>query len=347
MKTNDLDFHLPQELIAQIPCADRAGSRLLHYRRSDRQIRHLYFRDLPELLNAGDLLVFNDTRVLPARFTLQKSTGGRIDGLFLSEPRAGCWIALLRNLGEADPGTILSFASDSSISATLEENLGAGEYRLRISANESALAILERLGRMPLPPYIKRDKSFDERDILDRQSYQTIYASCPGAVAAPTAGLHFTPDLLAQLDAKKILRASITLHVGPGTFRPISSDDLESHAMHAEQYLISAGAADALNRAKRESRRIIAVGTTAARVLESQPDNKPFAAHSAQTSIFIYPPYRWGQTDALITNFHLPRSTLIALVAALTGLDEQRRIYQEAIAKHYRFFSYGDAMFIE
>jgi S-adenosylmethionine:tRNA ribosyltransferase-isomerase len=347
MKTDDLDFDLPQDLIAQTPCADRAASRLLHYRRADRQIRHLHFFDLPDLLRAGDLLVFNDTRVIPARFTLQKSTGGRIDALFLSEPQSHHWLVLLRNFGDAMPGVMLTFASDPTLTATLEETLGSGEYRLRIATSESAAAILDRLGRMPLPSYIKREKTSDARDALDRDRYQTVYASHPGAVAAPTAGLHFTPELLAQLDKRQILRAPLTLHVGPGTFRPISADSLDAHPMHAEQYHIPAPTADALNLAKKESRRIIPVGTTSARVLESQPADIPFAECSGQTSIFIYPPYRWKHTDALITNFHLPRSTLIALVAALVGLDEQRRIYKEAIAHRYRFFSYGDAMLIE
>jgi S-adenosylmethionine:tRNA ribosyltransferase-isomerase len=200
---------------------------------------------------------------------------------------------------------------------------------------------------MPLPPYIKRDKRHDDRDALDRQRYQTVYARSPGAVAAPTAGLHFTEELLQRLNDAGIRRAMVTLHVGLGTFRPVTADTLQDHVMHSESYSLDAVAAEQLNRAKSERRRIIAVGTTAARVLESQPADVPFIPMMGQTDIFIYPPYRWRHVDGLITNFHLPRSTLIALVAALTGLEQQRRIYREAIGQRYRFFSYGDAMFVE
>jgi S-adenosylmethionine:tRNA ribosyltransferase-isomerase len=200
---------------------------------------------------------------------------------------------------------------------------------------------------MPLPPYIRRDKCYDARDVVDRDRYQTVYAKTLGAVAAPTAGLHFTPALLDELAGRGVERTFVTLHVGMGTFKPVTADTLEGHAMHSESYEIREEAADALNRAKADRRRIIPVGTTSARVLESQPENEPFRPKHDATSIFIYPPYRWRHTSALITNFHLPRSTLIALVAAVTGLEEQRRIYREAIAQNYRFFSYGDAMFVD
>jgi S-adenosylmethionine:tRNA ribosyltransferase-isomerase len=200
---------------------------------------------------------------------------------------------------------------------------------------------------MPLPPYIKREKGHDARDAADRDRYQTVYAQAPGAVAAPTAGLHFTDELFADLDYRGVERTFVTLHVGMGTFKPVTVDALEDHAMHSEGYEISPSAADALSRAKFERRRIIAVGTTSTRVLESQPTGEPFRAKRDATSIFIYPPYPWKHVDALITNFHLPRSTLIALVAAKVGLEEQRRIYREAIEQRYRFFSYGDSMFIE
>jgi S-adenosylmethionine:tRNA ribosyltransferase-isomerase len=199
---------------------------------------------------------------------------------------------------------------------------------------------------MPLPPYIKREKQRDGRDQLDRQRYQTVYARAPGSIAAPTAGLHFTEELLRALDERGVERTSITLHVGLGTFKPVTTDDLVLHQMHSESYEITPQAAESLNRAKREHRRMIAVGTTVARVLESQQGGH-FEPRTASTDIFIYPPYRWRHVDALITNFHLPRSTLIALVAAFVGLDEQRRIYAEAIAHRYRFFSYGDASFLE
>jgi S-adenosylmethionine:tRNA ribosyltransferase-isomerase len=346
MRTDDLDFDLPPNLIAQSPAVERAESRLLHYRRGSGEIKHLQFRDLPGLLKPSDLVVFNDARVIPARFGLRKVTGGFIEGLFLRELEPGRWTVMLRNAGARIQGP-LAFEGNEKAPARIEENLGAGEYVLRVSESGPAEKLLDRVGRMPLPPYIKRDKQRDDRDELDRARYQTVYASSPGAVAAPTAGLHFTPELLAEMDRRGIERIMVTLHVGAGTFKPVTADDLAEHRMHSERYSISAVAAEALNRAEKEGRRIVAVGTTAARVLESQVEGEPFWRRDGETSIFIYPPYRWRHVGAMVTNFHLPRSTLIALVAAMTGLEEQRRIYAEAIAQHYRFFSYGDAMFID
>jgi S-adenosylmethionine:tRNA ribosyltransferase-isomerase len=345
MLTSDLDFHLPPELIAQEPAADRSASRLLHYRRSDKEIAHQTFSDLPALLRRGDLLVFNDARVLPARFMLRKETGGLIEGLFLAQPRERQWRVLLRNVGSYRGP--LGFAEDPTLRATIAEVGTGGEYTLAVDANGSAVAVLSRVGRMPLPPYIKRDKGHDARDDADRERYQTVYASAPGAVAAPTAGLHFTPQLLAELDAKGVERTFVTLHVGMGTFKPVEVDDLAEHVMHREAYTIGDDAAEALNGAKRDGRRIVAVGTTATRVLESQPADAKFSARSGETGIFIFPPYAWKHVGAIVTNFHLPKSTLIALVAAMVGLDEQRRIYREAIEQRYRFFSYGDATFID
>ena len=353
MLTDDLDFLLPPDLIAQTPPPDRAASRLLHYRRADRSVHHRTFSDLPTLLRPGDLLVFNDTRVLPARFILRKPTGGRVEGLFLSEPTPGRWRVLLRNLGPLRDDA-LAFEAAPDLSARVAASRGAGEYDLELrtpSASTAlippAAALLDRIGRMPLPPYIKRDRDRDERDALDHQRYQTVFAAHAGAVAAPTAALHFSPELLTRLSDSGIQRAFVTLHVGVGTFKPVTADRLADHAIHAEPYTISPPTADAMNRARAEGRRVIAVGTTSARVLESQPADEPIRPSTDQTSIFIYPPYRWRHVDALITNFHLPRSTLIALVAALVGLDEQRRLYRLAIEEKYRFFSYGDAMFVE
>jgi S-adenosylmethionine:tRNA ribosyltransferase-isomerase len=346
MRTDELDFHLPPDLIAQEPPRQRSASRLLHYRKADSSIAHRVFSDLPQLLRRGDLLVFNDARVIPARFTLRKDTGGRIEGLFLAEEEPGQWRVLLRNLGRAT-GATLHFPDDPAISMHVIEKLEDGEYRVMIEPPAPAAALLERFGRMPLPPYIRRGKEHDERDVLDRSRYQTVFAKVPGAVAAPTAALHFTPELLAALDLAGAERAFVTLHVGMGTFKPVSSETLEGHLMHVEAYSIDAPAVEALNRAKNEGRRIIAVGTTSARVLESQPAGEKFEVRSGTTGIFIYPPYQWKHVDALITNFHLPRSTLIALVAAMTGMEEQRRIYGVAIEARYRFFSYGDAMLIE
>lgn len=347
MLTSDLGFSLPPDLIAQTPPAQREASRLLHYRRGDRSIAHRTFADLPSLLRRGDLLVFNDARVVPARFTLRKDTGGLVEGLYLSEERPGVWRVMLRDLGRHGGEHALHFLDAPEVEARVLSAEGEGQYRLEVSSADPALVLLSRVGRMPLPPYIKRHKHHDDLDTFDRERYQTIYAKAPGAVAAPTAGLHFTDALLRALDEAGIERTFITLHVGLGTFKPVSSDTLEGHAMHRESYSIDAPAADALNRAKQSGRRIIAVGTTSARVLESQPADQPFAPRQAETSIFIYPPYAWRHVDAMITNFHLPKSTLIALVAAMVGLDEQRRIYREAIEQRYRFFSYGDAMLVE
>lgn len=346
MRTDDLDFHLPPELIAQNPPERRAASRLLHYRREDRSIAHRSFADVPSHLRAGDLLVFNDTRVVPARFTLRKETGGLIEALFLSQAGPSRWRVLLRNLGRSYAGQLV-FVDAPELTARVVGDGEAGEYELEVATIESATAVLDRIGRMPLPPYIKRDKMRDARDAEDRSRYQTVYASAPGAVAAPTAGLHFTDELLVELASRGVERAFVTLHVGMGTFKPVTADALADHAMHSEDYEIGPEAAAALNRAKREGRRLIAVGTTSARVLESQAVDQPFVPKRDSTRIFIYPPYAWRHVSAMITNFHLPRSTLIAMVAALTGLDEQRRIYREAIEAGYRFFSYGDAMFVE
>jgi S-adenosylmethionine:tRNA ribosyltransferase-isomerase len=345
MRTDELNFELPPELVAQTPPGDRADSRLMHYRRADRSMAHRVFSDLPSILRPGDLLVFNDARVIPARFTLRKSTGGRVEGLFLEELSPGSWRVLLKNLGHWP--TRLEFADAAEVHAEVVGNEGGGQYVLAIDPPTPAGEILAHVGRMPLPPYIRREKDHDERDELDRQRYQTVFARTPGAVAAPTAALHFSEDLLRKLVERGIERTFVTLHVGLGTFKPVTAETLEEHIMHVERYAIDAVAADALNRAKAEGRRIVAIGTTTARVLESQPAASPFAAHSSETGILISPPYCWKHVQALVTNFHLPRSTLIALVAAMTGLDEQRRLYDEAIKNRYRFFSYGDAMLIE
>lgn len=298
MRTDELDFDLPDELIAQTPSEERSDSRLLHYARADGEIHHRVFSDFADLLRPSDLLVFNDSKVIPARFALRKTTGGLIEGLFLSEPASGQWLAPLRDLGPAKKGTSLIFDGDASIQATVIDNLGQGEFLLEISDKSPALRLLATLGRMPLPPYIKRDKLRDGRDEQDRRRYQTVYAASPGAVAAPTAGLHFTTDLLDRLDAKGMERIMVTLHVGIGTFKPITAETLEMHEMHRETFSIDSAAADSLDQARRDNRRIVAIGTTSARVLESHTDDRPFAAGSGSTSIFIYPPYRWKHVGA-------------------------------------------------
>lgn len=347
MKTSDLDFDLPARLIAQTPAADRPASRLLHYSRTSGAIAHRRFSDLPALLRAGDLLVLNNARVVPARFALIKPTGGRVEGLFLSQTSPRQWRVLLRNLGTTSPETVLRFEHAPAESARVIEKGEAGEVVLELARDCSADDLLERVGRMPLPPYIKREKFQDERDAFDRERYQTVYAQAYGSVAAPTAGLHFNEHVFEELDARGVERAFVTLHVGLGTFKPVTTDALDDHVMHVERYTIDAETAERITRAKREGRRVIAVGTTAARVLESQPAGASIEPKSDATGIFIRPPYTWGWVDGLITNFHLPRSTLIALVAAFVGLEAQRRIYAEAIANDYRFFSYGDSSFLE
>jgi S-adenosylmethionine:tRNA ribosyltransferase-isomerase len=346
MRTDELDFHLPPELIAQEPPPERPASRLMHYRRSERAVAHRTFSDLPRLLRPGDLLVFNDARVLPARFMLRKETGGLVEALFLGQPGAARWHVLLRNLGTYGSG-VLHFVGDPALHAKAIRFGEGGEYEIEVNTEEPAAKVLERIGRMPLPPYIKRDKGRDARDELDRRRYQTVFARDPVAVAAPTAALHFSEAMLGEIRRAGIESAFVTLHVGMGTFKPVTAERLEDHAMHTEAYSIDAAAAEVLNRAKADGRRVVAVGTTSARVLESQPAGRPFEATSASTDIFIRPPYQWKHVGAMITNFHLPRSTLIALVAALVGLDEQRRLYRMAVEQRYRFFSYGDAMFIE
>jgi S-adenosylmethionine:tRNA ribosyltransferase-isomerase len=345
MRSDELDFDLPAELIAQSPPAERADSRLLHYRKGDGAIGHHRFGDLPGLLRRGDLLVFNDTRVLPARFFLRKETGGRIEGLFLHEMRPGRWQVLLRGL-EKHRGR-LCFEGEPRLSVVVGGEGSGGLFEVELSTDEPAAAVLGRVGKMPLPPYIRREKSGDERDEADRERYQTVYARQDGSVAAPTAGLHFTPALLAELEAMGVERAFVTLHVGLGTFRPLTAATLAEHVMHSESYAIGEAAAEALNRARAEGRRVVAVGTTSARVLETHAADEPWKAMEGETAIFIHPPYRWRHVGALVTNFHLPRSTLIALVAAFVGVEEQRRVYGVAIGERYRFFSYGDAMLAE
>ncbi len=348
MRLDELDYLLPEELIAQTPAADRSASRLLHYRKSDRSIAHRMFRELPSLLRAGDLLVMNDARVTPAKFTLVKPTGGRVEGLFVEQRDPVRWTVMLKNLGPVREDVWLGFERDPATRVRVVAKHDAGLYEVEPEKrDEPAHALLERVGRMPLPPYIRREKGADEHDAEDHARYQTVYAQTPGSIAAPTAGLHFTPEVFAELDRVGVQRTHVTLHVGLGTFKPVEADDLDDHVMHYERYALSEETCNAINAAKREKRRVIVVGTTSTRVLESQPagELQPVAG---QTNLFIKPPaYAWKHVDALITNFHQPRSTLVALVMAFMGVDEQRRAYAEAVERRYRFLSYGDSMFVE
>ncbi len=379
LRAADFDYPLEEELIAQQPLQRRDQSRLMRLRRDGGAISHHVFRDLPALLRPDDLLVLNDTRVIPARITCRRRTGGRIDGLFLREVKVGRWEVMLKGAGRCRPGECLELAgADETL--RLERNLGEGRWELDVlRAGEPVAApaaeLLERVGSPPLPPYIRRGGRDDQQAQAaeaagqtnaqpqvanqpappsdDRIRYQTVYADRPGAIAAPTAGLHFTPELLAELERGGMELARVTLHVALGTFAPVKREDLAEHPMHEEWYELTAATADRLNAARDAGRRIVAVGTTSVRVLESAvgPDGR-FAPASGWTRIFLYPPAAFRAVDALITNFHLPRSTLLMLVAAFCkpgstdGLPMILRAYEEARRLRYRFYSYGDAMLI-
>jgi len=353
LTTADFDYDLPDELIAQKPLASRDESRLLHLQRSTARVSHHSFTDLADLLAPGDLLVMNDTRVVPAKFAARRSTGGKIDGLFLRETNPGQWLVMLRNAGRCKIGETVDLLGPGETKLLLSENLGAGRWHVSAHPVESAEKILERTGKVPLPPYIHRTGDTDDLNDADAQRYQTVYAARSGAVAAPTAGLHFTDGLLDKLADMGIDRTFVTLHVGPGTFLPVKTENIDAHRMHSERYEISPQAAEKLNLAKHSGRRIIAVGTTVVRVLESEAARGPFKPVRDETEIFLYPPADFMATAALITNFHLPKSTLLMLVGAfctpgeLSGRKMVLKAYQQAITAKYRFYSYGDAMFID
>lgn len=344
MRVEALDYELPQELIAQRPAGERDASRMLVLRGNEPPL-HRHFHELPELLRPGDLLVLNDTRVLPARLRARRETGGEVE-LLLVEPVPGSgdrWRALARPARRVRPGERLRVGGEVEVEVI--EALADGSRVVAFGAGIPVIDVLERHGRMPLPPYI--DPEDDERRAaLDSERYQTVYAAVPGAVAAPTAGLHFTPALLERLADAGIQLASLTLHVGPGTFRPVSTDEVDDHAMDAERYVVPGATADAVIAARREGRRVIAVGTTAVRALEHAFAAGPPFARRDDAALFIKPGYRFRAVDGMITNFHLPRSTPILLVAALVGLDRLLGAYREAVRERYRFYSYGDAMLV-
>lgn len=347
MRSDTFDFEIPSELIAQTPAARRDDSRLLVLRRATGAIEHRVFRDLPVLLGAGDVLVLNDTRVKPCRlFTRRQSSGGQVELFLLRQLGTGTYEAITGSGGRLLPGEILTV--DDQTSAVLEErDLGgmAGHWRVRFLGD--AGAAIARAAKMPLPPYIRREKGPDPLDALDQERYQTVFARNDGAVAAPTAGLHFTPELLQDLQARGVGTASLTLHVGEGTFRPLKAETLQEHAMHAETFEVSAATTAAVAQARLTGGKVIAVGTTCCRTLETVADERGLPRPGrGETDLFIYPPYRFRAVDGLLTNFHLPRSTLIFLVAALAGVELVRRAYLEAIERRYRFFSYGDAMLV-
>ena len=340
VKTSDFYYDLPQELIAQTPLERRDGSRLLTMDRTTGQISHEHFYNICPYLNPGDTLVLNDSRVLPARLLGHRvPTGGAVELLLLKDCGGGLWECLARPGRKLKPGSEVSFGNDE-LTAVIEEDLLEGKKLVRFHYEGIFLEVLERLGKMPLPPYIKEE-------LQDGERYQTVYSRVTGSAAAPTAGLHFTTDLLEQIKASGVNLAYVTLHVGLGTFRPVSAEDISDHQMHSEFCMMSQDTADLLNRTHENGKRIICVGTTSCRTIESLADEQGhFQEKSAWTNIFIYPGYRFKAMDALITNFHLPESTLIMLVSAFAGRENIMRAYQTAVDMKYRFFSFGDAMFL-
>ena len=333
----DFDYDLPSELIAQTPAPERDRSRLLVFDRRGGSIEHRRFSDLGEHCRSGDVLVLNDTRVFPCRIPVTKSGGGKAEIFLLEEQGLNIWQALVRGL---DRGKRVTVAD--GVQASVLEGDGDGVKLIRFEGAADIRSLLEEIGRTPLPPYIKR-----EPVARDRERYQTVYASREGAVAAPTAGLHFTDGLLRQLRGRGVGTATVTLHVGPGTFQPVRTEVLAEHGMHAERYEVPAETADRVNQARAEGRRVIAVGTTSVRALETaaRTDGK-VSEGTGSSKLFITPGYRFQVVSGMITNFHLPKSTLLMLVAAFAGRENVLAAYREAVRQQYRFYSYGDAMLI-
>jgi len=338
-------YDLPRKMIAQTPANPRDSSRLMVLRRETGQIEHTIFREIGRFLNRGDLLVLNNTRVFPARTFGSRHTGGKVEVLFLRDLGRGRWEAMVRCHGRPRPGEFL-LLEDGRLSVRLLKKGERGRWIISLPKGVDLFALLGDVGRMPLPPYIRRgmDRSLEP---LDRERYQTVYAAETGAVAAPTAGLHFTREVLQDLAARGIRNVEITLHVGPGTFQPIKEQDIRRHKMHEEFYSIGAEAAALIVETRRSNGRTVAVGTTACRALEAAAAaSDDFGEREGWTDLYIYPPYRFRTTDALLTNFHLPRSTLLVLVSAFAGHEKILAAYEEARRNGYRFYSYGDAMLI-
>lgn len=345
MSVDPYDYELPKELIAQHPLARRADARLLVVDRQRKSIDHQYVRDLPELLRAGDCLVVNDTRVIPARLVgFRTKTGGHWEGLFLEADANGLWHLLGKTRGHLTEGetiTLVNAHGLEDLQVRIVAHQPDGSWIARPESNATTYEILDRVGRVPLPPYIRKGEMVES----DREAYQTVFARQPGAVAAPTAGLHFTPQLIEQLKAAGVAVASLTLHVGTGTFRPIAGS-LDDHQMHEEWGQISPEAVATIQSARQRGGRVVAVGTTCVRLLETAAADGQLKPWSGQTRLFIRPPYQFRAVDVLLTNFHLPRTTLLVLVRTFGGDELIRQAYQEAIREEYRFFSYGDAMLI-
>ena len=351
MNISDFDYNLPEELIAQEPVEPRDASRLMVLHRDDGRIEHRHFRDIIEYLRPGDVLVVNESRVIPARLHGRKAdTGGRVEVLLLSSHEGDTWETLVRPGRRIQPGLQLVFdlPGGEQVRGEVLDRTEAGGRLIRFTAGENSTepvdSLLERLGAMPLPPYIHVPLQNPER-------YQTVYSRVKGSVAAPTAGLHFTPELMAKLQDMGIEIVRVLLHIGLDTFRPVSEEHVEEHKIHSEEIEFPVEAAEALNRARAEGRRIIAVGTTSVRVLETvgrfaEEQGTPLQPYRGRTQLYIYPGYKYRVVDALITNFHLPRSTLLMLVSAFAGHELIMRAYHEAVVQRYRFFSFGDAMVI-
>ena len=339
LKTSDFYYDLPQELIAQTPLERRDGSRLMVMDKATGALQHRHFFDIVDYLRPGDCLVMNDSRVIPARLLGHRPTGGAAELLLLRDKGDGVWECLARPGRKLHEGAEVIFG-DGALTATVKTVLENGNRLVQFHYEGIFLEILERLGKMPLPPYIKEE-------LADGERYQTVYSRVSGSAAAPTAGLHFTKELLEQIERKGVKLAYVTLHVGLGTFRPVKVEEITEHEMHSEFCMISAETAQILNETKQNGGRIVCVGTTSCRTVESlAKDDGSFAESSAWTDIFIYPGYRFKAMDALITNFHLPESTLIMLVSAFAGYEHIMNAYRVAVRERYRFFSFGDAMFL-
>ncbi len=340
MKTSDFTYSLPQELIAQTPIEPRDHSRMLVYNRADGSIRHQHFYDLPQYLVSGDALVLNETKVIPARLLGEKEgTGVPVEILLLRRVSADVWETLVRPGRRLPTGAFCSFGG-GLLRAEILSSLDSGGRTVRFHYQGVFEALLDELGQMPLPPYI-------HEHLVDQSRYQTVYAKEEGSAAAPTAGLHFTPELLSRIRGMGVAIVPILLHVGLGTFRPVKTENVEEHIMHVERYEVSPEAANAINAARANGRRCVCVGTTSVRTLETVADDGGVVhPQSGETGIFITPGYRYKAVDALITNFHLPESTLLMLVSALMGREEALRVYNTAVQERYRFFSFGDCMLI-
>lgn len=339
MNTEEFDYYLPEELIAQHPLEDRAASRLLILDKNTGEYKDETFRNIKNYLKPGDCLVLNDTRVIPARlYGTKKETGGAIEFLLLHRFSADEWEVALKPGKRAKPGAVFEFG-EGRLTAEVLDMLEGGNRRVRFSYDGLFENVLDELGEMPLPHYIKEK-------LTDNERYQTVYSRHKGSAAAPTAGLHFTKELLEEIREMGVKEAFLTLHVGLGTFRPVKVSDVTKHKMHSEYYSVSEETAAVINEAKANGGRIICVGTTSCRTLESASENGIVKPGSGFTDIFIYPGYKFKMTQALITNFHLPKSTLVMLVSALAGKDNILNAYKHAVDEHYRFFSFGDAMFI-